>query len=301
MCRSIVRFFTEFLIFLVLMGFFHPARAQEPNAPSTESLQGLVNLMENPEKREAFVKDLKNLIETKKKLEQESGKKDAENLRKEGRPLAVVRYAFDQFDNLSKYSQKQCGCKHPRCGPNTPDYWEVQRFLRSWGKSHPPVHPLPCRLGGYLDRIVCGPASPAHCAENNGKGEGFTTLLFWGGVRVTLNVTPYACLWFFFSLLSNLFPSFSEGTNLLILFFSLLFLYRGTMAVFRMLLSPDESRLRLLPLEDETANYLFIWARRFALYLSFISWRRACSSGRIRQRHCIRRFAPFSSWDSPLC
>ena len=103
------------------------------------------------------------------------------------------------------------------------------------------------------------------------KMKNFPTLLFWGMVRVALAVTPYACLWLSFTLLSGIFPSFPEGTDLLILFFTLLFLYRGAMALCRVLLSPDERHFRLLPLEDENANYLFIWAKKIRplLFLLF--------------------------------
>ena len=58
--------------------------------------------MENQEKREAFLKDLKALIETKKKLEQKDEKQTATTAQQDKKQLAIVRYAFDQFENLSR-------------------------------------------------------------------------------------------------------------------------------------------------------------------------------------------------------
>jgi hypothetical protein len=54
-----------------------------------------------------------------------------------------------------------------------------------------------------------------------------------------------------------------------LLLFTLLLLYQLIMAVFHILLSPDESHARVLPTSDENANYLWIWVRRFALYAFF--------------------------------
>jgi small conductance mechanosensitive channel len=49
-------------------------------------------------------------------------------------------------------------------------------------------------------------------------------------------------------------------------------LVRGVMVVTRTILAPRVSRLRLLPLDDESANYAYIWVRRIAttaLYTAF--------------------------------
>ena len=105
MGRSVRRLFMGVLISLVLMGFSYPGRAQETKAPSSQSLQGLVDLMENPEKREAFLKDLKTLIETKKTLEKKNGKETAGTEQSGKKQLAIVRFAFEQFENLSGISK----------------------------------------------------------------------------------------------------------------------------------------------------------------------------------------------------
>ena len=41
-------------------------------------------------------------------------------------------------------------------------------------------------------------------------------------------------------------------------------LARGVIAMARMLLAPRVAELRLFPIGDETANYLFVWVRRLA-------------------------------------
>ncbi len=269
MSRLMHRFFAGFLMFLVLTGFFNPALAQEPNAPSSESLQGLVDLMENPEKREAFVKDLKNLIETKKTLEQKEGKEAAGTARKAEKQLVIVRYAFDQFENLSTYLKSSVTASIHVASRIPLTTGKFSAFF-SRGENRARLFTLSLVISGaILIALFAGLLLRPIVRNTTERMRNFSTLLFWGIVRVALTVTPYACLWFFFSLLSNMFPSFSEGTNLLILFFALLFLYSGAIAVFRMLLSPEESRFRLLPVEDENANYLSIWARRFALYTFF--------------------------------
>ena len=269
MGRSVRRLFMGFLIALVLMGFSYPGRAQETKAPSSQSLQGLVDLMENPEKREAFLKDLKTLIETKKTLEKRNGKETAGTEQSGKKQLAIVRFAFEQFENLSR-DLKSSVTAAIHIADRIPLI--IQDIHSFFGRRENLTRLLTLSLvisGTVLAALFTGLLLRPIVRNITKRMNNFPTLLFWGMVRVALAVTPYACLWFSFSLLSGLFPSFPEGTDLLILFFTLLFLYRGGMAICRVLLSPDMSRFRLLPVEDENANYLFIWARRFALYSFF--------------------------------
>ena len=269
MGQSTQRFFAGFLMFLVFMGFSFPTRAQEPNVPSAQTLEGLVDLMENPEKREAFVKDLKNLIETKKAVESKDGKQTAGTDQKDKEQLVIVRHAFDQFENISRDLKNSLAATIHVAGRIPLTVSDIGTFFDN-RENLTRLLTLSLVTGGaILIALLAGLLLRPAVQKVTGNMKDFPALLFWGIVRVVLTVTPYACLWVFFTLFSRIFPSFQEGTNLLVLFFTLLFLYRAVMAAFRVLLSPEESHFRLLPLEDEDANYLSIWARRFAIYSFF--------------------------------
>ena len=269
MVRSMRPFFAGFLLSLVVIRFLSPACAQEPNAPSTQSLQGLVDLMENQERREAFLKDLKALIEAKKRLEHKDEKQIATTEQKDGKQLAIVRYAFDQFETLSR-DLKSSLEETIHIADRIPLISQEVRSFFNHRENLKRLLTLSLVLSGtILIALFIGLLLRPIVRKITERMKNFPTLLFWGMVRVALAVTPYACLWLSFTLLSRIFPSFPEGTDLFILFFTLLFLYRGVMAICRVLLSPDERHFRLLPLEDENANYLFIWARRFTLYAFF--------------------------------
>ena len=93
-----------------------------------------------------------------------------------------------------------------------------------------------------------------------------------GFLKVLLILIPYgailASLFIFFRIL----PSFALGHSLALLFFMVLFFYRMTLEVFRVLLSPDEERFRILPFSNENANYFWIWILRFTNYTAFYVW-----------------------------
>ena len=75
-----------------------------------------------------------------------------------------------------------------------------------------------------------------------------------GLLKVILTLVPYGVLLASLFILFKILPSFPVGHSLSLLFFTILFFYRMTLEVFRVLLSPDEARIRLLPLSDEYAN-----------------------------------------------
>ncbi len=263
------RFLPALLLALFLPGFCATIHAQDRNEPSAESLQGLVDLMEDPKKREAFLQDLKNLIETKKAIALKNGKEAAGTSVKDEKQLIIVRDAFDNLETLfgdirnSVAETVYLARRIPAAVGTSIDFFD-----------HPENRTRLIRLssvtvGAILMALIVGWILRPVTRKTQGKIKDFPSLIFWGMVQLLTAVAPYACLWFVFTLLSKIFPSFSKGTDLLILFFTLLFLYRGAMALLRFLLSPDEKRFRLLPLEDENAAYLSIWSRRFARYALF--------------------------------
>jgi small conductance mechanosensitive channel len=90
-----------------------------------------------------------------------------------------------------------------------------------------------------------------------------------GFLKVLLILIPYGAILVSLFILFRIWPSFALGHSLALLFFMVLFFYRLTLEVFRVLLSPDEGQIRVWPLSDENANYLWIWIWRFANYTAF--------------------------------
>lgn len=83
-------------------------------------------------------------------------------------------------------------------------------------------------------------------------------------LRTLIDLVPMAA---FAAVAYGVMPLVQSGPNAQVVALTLVNAYlvvRGIMVLARMILSPAVPTLRLLPIGDETANYLHIWARRFA-------------------------------------
>ena len=83
-----------FFLVLLLLSTFSAFAA----TPTSDDIEDLLGIMESPTKREAFTRNLKNLLETKKAIEAKEGKSKTV----EDEQLFIVRLAVDQFDRISE-------------------------------------------------------------------------------------------------------------------------------------------------------------------------------------------------------
>ena len=84
-----------FLLFFLFSMSVAVIAAQEPVKIPAEELQQVVDLMENPQRREVFVKDLKKVINAKEVTEKARPEKRE-------RKLLVIESLFGKFEELSK-------------------------------------------------------------------------------------------------------------------------------------------------------------------------------------------------------
>ena len=301
MGQSTQRFFAGFLMFLVFMGFSNPARAQEPNVPSAQTLQGLVDLMENPEKREAFVKDLKNLIETKKTVESKDGKQAAGTDRKDKEQLVIVRYAFDQFENLSRDLRNSAAATIHAAGRIPQTIGDIGTFFGHQENRTRLITLSLITSGAILIALLAGLLLRPAVQTVTGKMKDFPARLFWGIVRVVLTATPYACLLFFFTCSAESFHLCQKGQicwsfSLPCFFFTARpWLHSGFCSL------PTKAIFACSPLRMKTQPISRFGQEDSHSILSSISWQPVSFSGQIQPQHCIRRSVPFFSWDFPSC
>jgi len=88
-------------------------------------------------------------------------------------------------------------------------------------------------------------------------------------VQIIMRVIPYLIVLLSLFILFKVLPSFPLGQSIVLLFFTVLLFYRVAIELFRILLSPDDERIRIFPLKDENANYFWVWVLRFARYTLF--------------------------------
>ncbi len=101
------------------------------------------------------------------------------------------------------------------------------------------------------------------------RERGLPSRLGMGFLEVLLRLAPYAALLVSLVVLFQVFPSFPLGHTLALLLFLVVFFYRLALVVFSVLLAPEDGGMRILPLNDEMANYSWVWAVRFANYTAF--------------------------------
>lgn len=262
MCPTYYRhlFFTT--IFLTI--FLLTALSVRAGSPSADDIEDLLGIMESPTKREAFTKNLKGLLEAKKAAE----KKKAGTGEKDER-IPILRLVFNQFDRISRDLQKETIALGIMI-EELPETFEAARTFFVQRENRPRMRILLLDAAtALLAALLFALFFKVPIRSASTRMRDLPSKIGWGLVYIFLKTLPMAVLFIVFDIMFRTFPSFSKGRILVLLLFTLLFLYQLVMAVFHVLLAPEASSKRLIPFSDENANYLWIWVRRFALYAFF--------------------------------
>jgi len=258
--------YCRLLLIFVFLFFSGPVQAQQPQkGPSADDLDDLVGVIESPTKREAFLKNLKILIEARRTM----GGKGDEAASKDGKQLLIIRMVFERFEELSREVRKTVGTMGVMLEEVPATIGKVKRFLsQSENLSRLLVLFLNAGIAALVALVFAFfLRRPVRSAT--AKMKGLPSKIGWGCVHVLLKAIPYAILCVAFNLSFKFLPSSPSGRTIVLLFLILLFFYRVAIEAFRVLLSPDETHLRIVSISDENANYLWIWMRRFAFYALF--------------------------------
>jgi small-conductance mechanosensitive channel len=251
-----------------------PSYAKTPGVhglsePSQEDLRGLVNLLENPQKREDFVTNLKNLIQMRKAAEEKkAGKKEGEPATKQNRLPAIERLfvgieAFcraimnDLVKTANFVAQTPAALGKLRAFLSEPENWSG--LLKLFANT----------AGGVLIALIVGFLLSKYVGATWDRKPGHASFLGSFFRRFFYHVVPFAAFVGSFAFLSGLWPAFPRGDALIFTLAMILFLYRTIWGTARLLLSPDEADVRVLPLKDENANYWWIWVKRFLNFTTF--------------------------------
>ena len=254
--RCLLLFFFIFLTSRAL------SNAQETEKISAEDLQQVVELMENPQRREVFVNDLKKVIHAKEVTEKTRPEKRE-------RKLLVIESLFGKFEELSKKimdsgaSTISLLAQMPRAMQNS------KTFLARSENQAKLLSLLIAIASGIIIALICRRLLKKLMPQPTERTKSLTSKLTVGVIRAILSLLPYGALLISFFPLFRVLPSFTIGYSLVFLFFTVLFFYRVAIEFSRIFLSPDEERTRILPLSNENAQYFWIWMLRFVNYTAF--------------------------------
>ncbi|MFH1934748.1 MAG: mechanosensitive ion channel family protein [Pseudomonadota bacterium] len=250
------------LFFFIFLASRALSNAQETKKISAEDLQQVVELLENPHRREGFIKDLKKVIHAKEVTEKARPEKKE-------RKLLVIESLFGKFEKVSKKiidsgtSTISLLAQMPRAMQN------AKTFLAQSENRAKLLRLLIAIASGIIIALIFRRLLKKLMPQPTERTKSLTSKLTVGVIRAILSLLPYGALLISFFPLFRALPSFTIGYSLVFLFFTVLFFYRVAIEFFRIFLSPDEERTRTLPLSNENAQYFWIWMLRFINYTAF--------------------------------
>ena len=267
---------TRFLLclaipFLILMsspGVTRHVRAQEAGLPienidvSVERLDKLIDVLENPEKREALLEDLraiKALQDLQTEIDTEAPEREAPNL--------VERVILEYGEMAGKVS----GSFHRLVETihQAPETLRRTKVYLTSQKNRATVYKAFTVLGIGIAlalvivlgvrwfttvlsrRLILG-------QERTTRGRIYET-----GLKIAIRISPYVALLGGAFLVFGLWGIRGLPYRFVMLILLTLLQYEAVFQISRILLSPYDSGGRILPLPDETSAYVWIWVRRF--------------------------------------
>ncbi len=258
---------------LLSLFFSSPGYGESPESSkdvevSTQELKELVDLLENPDRRNAFIRDLKNLIH----LRQTAGREAKERaipLEGKGREPLVMGRVFVRFE--SSFTRVLDGAiSTASLVASIPAGFKRGKSFLSKPENRSRVLMLVVQISGSIAiALIVGLLLRRYILPGKDRKRSLAQRLIQGFFRIVLSVVPYGALLISLFVLIQVIPSFAIGHTLSLFIFSLVFLYRLTIGIFGGLLAPDEAEMRVLPLGDEYANYFWVWAVRFTKYAAF--------------------------------
>lgn len=257
----------QFLTCLLLFIFiFLPSRAlsnaQETEKISAEDLQQVVELLENPQRRGAFVNNLKKVIHAKEVTKKALPEKKEQK-------LLVIESLFGKFEELSKKIMDSGGSTISLLAQIPKAMQNAKIFLARSENQAKLLRFLIAIVSGIIIALIFWRLLKKLIPQPTERTKSLTSKLTVGVIRAILSLLPYGILLISFFPLFRVLPSFTVCYSLAFLFFTVLLFYRIAIEFFRIFLSPDEDRTRILSLSNENAQYFWVWMLRFINYTAF--------------------------------
>ena len=247
------------LLFLLLLGaFILPAQAQDASETSaagdTKQLERLVETLEDEGKRKAFVDDLKAMIAAQQKAEaraeQPIGTQLLETLsdrvEEAGQRLGDAAATLVDFPKLVDWIGKSLS------DPETRSLW-LSVILKL---------AIILAAGLAAEWLALWALRKPRAAIETKSADGFWLHLTFVVTRTMLELVAVA---FFaagaYGAMALTAPP-HQGQVIALALINASLIARAVTAVARMVLAPRVSSMRLIPADDETANYAFVWIRR---------------------------------------
>lgn len=263
------------MVLVSLGGAAHPAQtnahakdAAVVSEMDTQELREIVSLLEDPQKREVFLRNLKAIIRLREAgFGEQPMEPPPETPAK--RTLVPIEGLFSRFESFTQRLGEASADllsmtkKAPEALHNTRVFFSSPANRTMAGRLV--IVALVAILCAFLVRFLLRRPLGLLSAP---EGLFLLRCLKEAGV-VLLSLAPYGASLVALFFLMPILPSFDAAQGGLLLFFWILFFYRLALSTFRGLLHPEDASRRLIPISDESAAYLWVWVGRFANYSFF--------------------------------
>ena len=241
---------------------FDPLPAKAAEAVSAEDLEDLVAAMEDEDRRHALITQIQALIAAKRQTEAEDvpGRLSSgllavlsENVRETGRMLAALADALGDLPVLSDWLRSQVVSREVR-----------RQWLQLLAKLAAIV-----AIAWLAERAGARLLNRPRRALEHRQSEALVVKGTFLIARTVLDLAPIAA---FAGAAYGAITLVQPGPRahlVALAFVNAYLVARVVVAVARMTLVPAARSLRVVPVSDETANYVFIWCRRFTAVAVF--------------------------------
>ncbi len=253
-----IAFFRRLFVILALVFLALPSAAADPaKTPTnteTKDLERLVNTLEDPAKRDAFIADLKTLISaqkgTKEKAAQPVGSQLLETV--SGKVEAAGKDLADAAATLIDLPQLGDTIQRVMSDPEKRTVW-LTVLLKL-------AAILAAGLAGEWLALLA--MRRPRAAIETQTTDGFWVHLVFVILRTLLDLVAVAVFAAAAYGMMTLIAPAHQGQVIAIALINASVIARAVTAIARMLLAPRIAKMRLIPMSDETANYSFVWIRR---------------------------------------
>ena len=244
-------------------------KAQPPALPdpSTEELKDLVRFLEDDAERDRFINRLKQVIREKERLAPGAAPADGQE-----QPDVLPEISHPFFRALEKYSKN--AVREIRkiiiwTGTLPETLQQAAVFVTDEDHRARLLNLALCLGAGIFIAawiaFMFKRRGPAHPEEPIGRLKRSA----YGIASIFIGVIPYVVLLFVVYGLFDTFNALPEGREAVLFFLTVLLYYQLVFHIGRALLSPYDPILRLVPIPDPEAQYLWSWFVRLAKYTAF--------------------------------
>ncbi len=258
----------SFLFGIALSG--SAASSEQDSLPNIESenIRTLVRLLEDPETRDVFITNLKHLVRLTETAGEQPGKVEIGAPPEDDEVLQWERWMNQLGDMVSRVwdSARAAASRLERIT-------EFPAWIRSLTLNPEDRSRLITLLTvlaaslalAFIIKLLLRKFAP----EIPQVQQNLPTRISKGFIRAFILILPYGVLLITLSLLVKIVhPPVLFQTPVLLVFL-VLFFYRSVLIILKSFMSPEDSLSRIVPVKDETANYIWIWMVRFVNYTAF--------------------------------